>query len=153
MTQPNWSELVRGVTLRARSDGLWTKVWDYVAGPRRLRIVANGRWTLVTNPATQCGPEGNPVSGVAGLLLLPTALAGSLVAKIGGGTSDYWVPAAGASTPATPTSILIFPVGSFCTIDIPQTVSGALFLTMNDAPAGFPNHDGTITVDIYESWS
>ena len=153
MTQPNWSELVTGVTLPARPDGLWTKVCDYVAGPRRLRIRATGIWDLATTPAAPCGPDGNPVSGSTGLLLLPTALPGSLIAKIGGGTADYWVPATGASTPATPTSILIFPVGSFCTIDIPSAVSGALFLTMNDLPNGFPNHGGGISIDIYESWT
>ena len=153
MTQPNWSELARGVTLHARPDGLWTKVREYIAGPRRLRIMASGRWALVSNPVTQCGPDGAFAATITGLLLLPTALSGSLIAKIGGGTSDYWVPAMGSSTPVTPASVLIFPVGSFCTIDIPQTVSGALFLTMNDMPNGFGNHDGSITVDIYESWS
>jgi hypothetical protein len=146
MTKPNWSELVKGAVVPANPTGIWTSVYDYVAAPRRLRFRATGKWDIAGTP---CGPDGNPSMDKGGLL--PGALNGSLIGKIGGGTADSSVPAAG--TPAPAGSPFFFPVGSFCTIDLPTGVSGALFLTINDSPSGFSKHGGGITVDIDESWS
>jgi hypothetical protein len=146
MTKPNWSELVKGSVVPANPPGILTSVYDYVAAPRRLRFRATGKWDIAGTP---CGPDGNPSMDKGGLL--PGALNGSLIGKIGGGTADSSVPAAG--TPAPAGSPFFFPVGSFCTIDLPTGVSGALFLSINDAPSGFSKHGGSITVDIDESWS
>lgn len=146
MTKPNWSELVKGAVVPANPAGIWTSVYDYVAAPRRLRFRATGKWEIA---GTVCGADGNQSAGAGGLL--PGALNGSLIGKIGGGTADSSVPAAG--TPAPAGSPFFFAVGSFCAIDLPTGVSGALFLTINDAPSGFSKHGGSITVDIDESWS
>jgi hypothetical protein len=155
MTKPNWSELVHGVAVPARPAGIWTKVYDYVSGPRRLRFRATGQWKFAASK--QCGPDGDLSAGTAGLL--QSCPVGSLVAKIGGGTADT---AALTAVAGMPTPAFIFPVGSFCTIDLPSGLSGALFLTMNDSTAsddkkGFSVHEDVnvdpIIVDIDESWS
>jgi hypothetical protein len=147
MTKPNWTPLVGGVSVPANPVGFWTKVYDYVSAPRRLRIVARGSWNM---GALKCGPDGDLASGGGGLV--GSALVGSLIAKIGGGTADFAMPSAAA--PTLPVgSPLIFPVGSFCTIDLPQGASGALFLTINNIATAFPHHGGAVNVDIDESWS
>jgi hypothetical protein len=162
MTQPNWRSLVSNVVVSAKPAGLWTKVVDFVAGPRRLKIVARAgaTWNLSAGRAT--GPDGDRAQTVAGLeastsmpakpLLFPAALAGSLIGKIGGGAADNTapvvspagaVPAVGVSTP--------FPVSAFGTVAVTAQVEGPLYLTMNDCVSNFDEHSGEIVVDIFEA--
>ena len=156
MTQPNWQSLVSGIVVPARPAALWTRAIDYVAGVRKLKItVAAGLvWTVVGG--SDVGADGDPGLPQNSTVppLLPSALIGSLIGKIGGSAADNTAPVVTiAGSPATPVSGVPTPfsVGSFCIIELTAAQKGSLFLTMNDAPAAFGAHAGQLTVDIYEA--
>jgi len=134
---PNWTIILTNYALRAPSSTLWVKVLDYVQGPRTLRIQATGPWSY-GGPAT-CGPDGDPALGFEHGNLHSNALRGCLLAKIGGSGGD------------TPGEAKIQAVGSDCVFDIPENVSGALFLTMNDHPKRFHLHSGRVIVTISDA--
>jgi len=157
ITQPNWQPLASGVVVPARPIALWTRVVDYVVGPRKLKFVAAqaSSWTL--SAANIQGPDGDPAQTVNpnALPLLQSALIGALICKIGGSAADNTTPVASAvgGVPAIPTGIPVpFAVGSFCIVELQAgQQKGSLFLTMNDAPAQFSQHAGQLTVDIFEA--
>ena len=137
MITPNWTIILTGYSLRAPSSALWIKVLPYVRGPRTLRIQAAGPWSYAGD--STCGPDGDPVLGFEPANLHPHALRGCLLAKIGGSGGD------------TPGEAKIQAVGSDCVFDIPENVSGALFLTMNDDPKRFHLHSGSVIVTISDA--
>jgi hypothetical protein len=138
--------------------GIWTKVLEYVNGPRKLCFEVAGNWSY--SPRHECGPDGNRNEGGIADLLVPSAPVGAVIGKIGGSSADR-VPPPGA---------VIFVVGSFCVIEIPPSgvggpagvpgvaipgggavVSGALFLTMNDRIDRFDQHSGTTLLRLREA--
>jgi len=148
MTEPNWQNLTR-VAIRANPDGLWTKVADFVAGPRKLRFTATGSWNLAQG--RPCGPDGSRAAGSPERAFLPAAPLGALIAKLGGSSADAPPPSApGAAAPPS-CSYLMFAVGSFCTLEIQAASKGPLFATMNDQLAGFDLHSGEITLVVDEA--
>jgi hypothetical protein len=136
MTQPNWTPVIEHHTVNAPKASLWVKVADYIRGPRKLKIEASGHWNY--DDAKQSEADGEPSEGFSDNNLHKSALRGCLIAKVGGGSGD------------SPGSEKIFAVGSFAIIDVGD-VSGALFLSMNDAPKNFRSHGGSLTVSISEA--
>ena len=142
MTQPSWREALASLEVPARpAGGIWSLAIDYVTGPRKLKIAAQGEWGVTADRL--CGPDGDGFAS-EGLdkCLVTTAPRGSLIAKIGGGTADR--------------SGTLYPVGRLSVIELADPsganpVRGTLFLTMNDDPARFREHTGTITVQIWEA--
>jgi hypothetical protein len=153
ITKPNWQTLVSDVAVLARPSGLWTLAVEYVAGPRKVKIVARPKETWKISADVSSGADGD-LSGStdpsAGTCLFPAVLRGALIGKIGGSAADNTVPVGTPGAAMHPTTIPTpFAVGSFCIIDILAEKRGSLFLTMNDAPASFAQHEGQIVVDIY----
>jgi hypothetical protein len=135
--------VVEGLPMAARPDGgLWNVAVEYVVGPRKLKIVARGEWTIEQGRTR--GPDGDAISiADTSRCLAGSAPRGCLIAKIGGGTADF--------------KGHVVAIGRFAVIDLddPTTAAaaprGALFLTMNDEPGAFHAHAGAITVDIWEA--
>jgi hypothetical protein len=136
MDEPNWTMLVENKNFNAPTETLWVRIVDYVRGPRKLKIQVTGTWSY--DSSTQCGPDGISTDGFADGNLHHTALKGCVIAKVGGCPGD------------TVTSDKLFAVGSFSIFNIGDAF-GALFLSMNDAPANFHNHSGSLSVSIFEA--
>jgi hypothetical protein len=157
ITQPNWQSLASGVVVLARPAALWTRAVDYIAGPRKLKIVTDpaSKWTL--SAGNILGPDGDPAQSQnsAAPPLLPSALIGALICKIGGSAADNPAPVltAGGTAPVAPIGIPVpISIGSFCIVELAATQQkGSLFLTMNDAPAAFSQHAGQLSVEIFEA--
>ncbi len=45
VTLPNWNQIVKDQSISAPQRELWVRVFDFVRGPRRLRIEAAGTWS------------------------------------------------------------------------------------------------------------
>ncbi len=151
MTDPNWQPLQK-MDIPANPEGLWTKVLDFITGPRKLRFTAKGSWQLT--PGRSCGADGSRAAGSPASAFLPSAPLGALIGKIGGSSADAPPPPApGVVVPAVPVSggPLVIAVGSFCTLEIQATTKGPLFVTMNDQLAGFDLHSGTLELTIDEA--
>jgi len=127
---------------------VWTLAVDYIAGTVKLKIeveASDSLWQYA--PDQYCKAGGTTRNDLAAIL--PAAPIGALIGKVGGSTADFPPPAAAGGQPGTlPTSIKLFAVGVYAVIDVKDTESGPLFLTMNDTLAGFPNHAGTMKVKI-----
>lgn len=156
VTQPNWQPLASGIIVLARPNALWTRVVDYIAGPRKLKIVSDpaSNWTLVSGNSP--GPDGDPAvpQNANALPLLASALLGALIGKIGGSGADNTAPGpAPGAIQVSPAATIPqpFSVGSFCIFELTPAQKGSLFLTMNDAPVAFSQHTGQLTVDIFEA--
>ncbi len=65
---------------------------------------------------------------------------GALIGKIGG------------SSAAVKNISSAFVVGSFCVLEVAATSAGALFLTINDVPAGMADNSGSLLVSIWEAF-
>jgi hypothetical protein len=159
MTKPSWHK-VDLFKVPAKPAGLWTAIGDYIIGPRLLRLQvvdkdANAAaiattWSL--DAATACSPDGLIDAPAAMNLLLPTALRGALIGKLGGGSADLPESTA-ANTPITTMypGRRVFTVGAYCVIRVSADDSGQLFLTANDAPKEMAVHTGALHVLIEEA--
>lgn len=136
MTEPRWTPVVKDKLLNAPVDTLWAKVIDYVRGPRKLKIEAEGNWQY--DLGKQCGPDGKPTEGFSDDNLHKAALRGCLIAKIGGCAGD------------TPGSEKIFAVGSFSIFETGD-VSGSLFVSINDDPKSFNKHSSKLKITVSEA--
>ena len=162
ITQPNWIPTVADDTdaMHAKkipvpaqpAAGLWTRVLDFVPAGRKLKIqvVGTPEW-IYDKTKTACAADGAPADGTG--TLLPQAVIGCLIGKVGGSAADSFPvpPNAAAASNITNPSIFVFAVGSFCVVQVPTTVSGALFLTMNDFAANFLQHAGSVDVQVYDA--
>jgi hypothetical protein len=144
VSEPGWRLIVPELHVKALPDhGLWNVAAAYVSGPRKLRIEATGTWGIASD--SLWGPDGDRFSSDAVDRCLSTIVPrGTLIAKIGGGTSDR--------------SGAIYPVGSMCTIDLPDPavpnttpLRGTLFLAMNNEPGKFGRHYGHLVVKIWDA--
>jgi len=139
MTTPNWQPLVEvKVQAKPEHEALWKLVYEYLAGPRRLRFKATGAWER--EPGKTCGPNGASREQLDNAYLAGGAQVGALIGKIGGSTADK------GDSPAQ-----VFAVGEYCVIHVPDTARGGLFLTMNDKPQNFYQHSGELDVTIEEA--
>ena len=131
-----WEHVVANLSIPAKPAGLWTLALPYVAPSSLVKIMATGSWTY-TNGGT-CGPEGaHQPAGTVTMAnsLAPDALVGSLIAKVGGGSSDK--------------SGTIFGIGSHGILSAPADKAGALYLGINDEITGFADNAGTMTVQVF----
>ena len=111
-------------------SGIWTPARSYVGTGMILRLHVSGQWKPLPN--TPCGADGlRHWAYGRDRLLTKSAPLGTLVGKIGGGNMD----AEG--------DILV--VGSLCVLKIDKT-EGPLYLTINDAPDGFDDNEGSLVV-------
>jgi hypothetical protein len=166
ITQPNWTptiaddqdtRLAKKFVIPARPPGLWTRVADFVPAGRKLKIQVVGtptpKWTYDPTKAP-CTADGAGTDATGALL--PFALIGCLVGKVGGSASDGLAPSVASSVIALPATVtgpqfFVFAVGSFCVVQVPTSVSGTLFLTMNDIPLNFTKHTGEVEVQVYDA--
>jgi hypothetical protein len=158
MNPIHWTSLGL-ITVDANPPGVWQRVLDYVGGLRllRLRVVnedAKGAAVATTwyqGTGDEAGPDGKFTSAAGGAaktgLLLPSALRGALIAKIGGSTADLPDPAAPAAPYGTKR---VFAVGSYCVVNLSAAEAGPLYLAMNDSPDSKHEHAGTLHVAIEE---
>jgi hypothetical protein len=99
----------------------WVKVLDAFGDATHLRIEATGQWQVLGGGIQPCGPDGHMELSLAPeRLLVPTAPAGALIGKIGGSSVGR------ADAP-------VFPIGSLCTVAIPDKAIGPLFVAVNGA--------------------
>jgi hypothetical protein len=142
MLEPVWRPLSGvPITVDAAPPGLWTKVWDYVEGPHKLRLVASGTWDVARG--LSCGPDGDRTQGWVSGLMHSSAPRGALIGMIGGSTAEKPPAALAAGGP------LVFVVGCYCVLPLSDQVRGGLYLTMNDSPDQFESHAGQLMVDIH----
>jgi PA-IL-like protein len=132
----HWSSEVKDITVKAKPDGVWTWAIDYVKGPMRILVQANGTWKYSPDQKDGCGPDGDLTSLLtAENTLLPAAPVGALLMKIGGSTagrSDGTVRVA----------------GSKAYFEIDKTIAGPVFLTINDEPGGMVDNSGELKVTV-----
>jgi hypothetical protein len=166
MIKPNWREIAR-LKIEAKPNGLWTLACDYVTGPKKLRIhvplVSGGddkspdkrpqqKWKHGQAETDSCAADGNLGADVSPTnCLCPSAPVGALIGKIGGSSADRTGGAGPSPVIGSPPSIQVFPVGSFCILDLKEDSKGALFLTMNNEVKGFSNHSGFIEIIVEEA--
>ena len=140
--EPVWRKLDQ-VDIPAKPTGLWTKAINYVGPSRSLRFKAAGTWTWkdagsTTNTPRACGPDGDLEAGTVTGLLSADALPGALIGKIGGSSAAI-------------KNAAVFVVGAEAIVEVDDKTKGALYLSINDAPAGFADNDGKLQVTIWES--
>jgi hypothetical protein len=112
------------LTLLERADlhiePLWLRVLDTVPAKMLLRFEATGSWQCLGHGISTCGPDGLAMLRLHGdCLLLPTAPAGALIGKLGGGS-------VGRDDGKT------FAIGSFC-VHPPLEKPAPLFIAVNGA--------------------
>jgi hypothetical protein len=128
--------------VEARGLTLWTIALRWLPGPAKVQFEVDAMTTWVPRDGERCGATG--LYELDANALLPAAPIGALIGRIGGGNADGPVT---ATSPA-PAGTRQFAVGTFAVIDVKDTESGALFLTMNDTLAGFRQHSGHLRVRI-----
>lgn len=126
-----------------------------MAGPclLRLRVVEQDAGGVsvptVWRPSAAVESTANGISSpVRTGLLTTTALRGALIGKVGGSTAD--VPDL-ATAVAPYGAKKVFAVGSNCIVSLNAAEGGPLYLTMNDSPDSFAEHDGALYVLIEQS--
>ena len=152
MTNPSWRKITIA-KVAAKPDGLWSMVVEHIAGPRLLRFrvldiddagaPAPVEWQIA--PGVLCKGNGDLREAADKASLIATAPRGSLIGKLGGSTADL-PEAQGAYNGSK-----VFTVGSYCVVSLSSNDMGALFLTMNDAPESFKDHDLELLVLIEEA--
>ena len=121
--------------------GMWSVALEWIEGPCRLCISADGEWSFADEADAKCGPDGSPVSHIpASRCLNPDAPVGALIGKIGGSTADSSVE-----------GTLRFVVGRYCAFRLAAEHSGPLFLTINDTRTGYADNGGQVQVTIERS--
>lgn len=133
---PNWRSIWKG-KVPSKPSGLWTRILDFVPPQKKLKIVAMGEWNYIGKPKGTCGPDGDPalLKGAADCISQEAPI-GALIGKLG------WSTAGKAEG-------TVFSVGQWCFIETKDDKSGALFLTMNDVPSSFTNHEGELEVEVF----
>jgi hypothetical protein len=129
-----WSEIKDNISVPAKPTGTWTLAYDYLKGPVLIRVEASGKWSYAAGK--QCGPDGdlNALIGAAGTIL-PEAPLGALIVKIGG-----------SSAGANDGTLKV--VGSVGIVEVGKSLSGPVFLTINDELKGMADNEGAITAKL-----
>jgi hypothetical protein len=156
VSQPTWNPILIGFKVPQGADMPWTTALEYAPIGRLLKIEmvvdpnsstpTGGVWTP-RGSAKPCTADGEFCNGLGDAgLILSTAPRGALIGKIGGSTADHCV-----DTSQAPTRLL-FSIGRFSVLTVPQTPTGALFLGINDRPELMGNVSGFLIVNIFESY-
>lgn len=140
-TSRTWRRLLKGTEFEVPAKparALWTPVLDYVSGPVILRISATGAWQPV-GWLPSCGPDGYAHwAFTREPLISKKAPLGALIAKIGGSN-------AGVDDGAD-----LVLIGSHAVLTVDKA-SGPLYLTINDAPSGFDDNLGSLTITVEQA--
>jgi hypothetical protein len=137
MSTLQWTQIVKDLEVPAKPDGLWTIACEFIQGPAKLKITAEGIWQYADEDYALCGPDGNSVSYLSSSHCINVnAPVGALVGKIGGGTADV-------------KGEVDFVVGRFCVLSVPQDKSGTLFLSINDLPSSLSDNSSSLKVQVY----
>lgn len=136
MSVEGWTSLIENLEVIARPEsGLWTVAYELVEGPCELMISATGTWHYAEAGA-ECGPDGARVSAITSSRCInDSGPVGALIGKLGGST-------------AAVEGTVQFVAGRFCVVSIEEGTGGALFLTINDTPAGLFDNCGALTVCV-----
>jgi hypothetical protein len=131
----NWTEVKDNVEIKAKPEGIWTLVHEYVRSPALVEIEANDdEWEYA--PGKKCSANGDLGSTLRPQdTILPSAPVGALIAKVGGSTAGT-------------TDGRLFVVGKRALLQLDQSTGGPLFLTINDQLSGLQNNDKSIKVKI-----
>jgi len=131
----NWTEVKDNVEIKAKPEGIWTLVHEYVRSPALVEIEANNdEWEYA--PGKKCSANGDLGSTLHPQdAILPSAPVGALIGKVGGSTAGT-------------TDGRLFVVGKRALLQLDQNTSGPLFLTINDQLSGLQNNDKSIKVKI-----
>ncbi len=136
--EPDWKQHGADLKVPAKPiGGYWTLVVPFVKPDTLVRIEAQSdEWHYTADRA--CGPDGVAASYISNASCLNTdAPVGALIGKIGGSTAD--------------TKGDLFVVGRYCVVKVKTDHEGPLFLTINDARAGFQDNTGEIQVTVSTS--
>lgn len=160
MPQPIWRKVVAELTVPQNAADQWTLALDYLTPAKIMKIevvvdaarnpAITGQWTPQGYRAA-CPADGD-LAGTArevpnfGTLMVASAHAGALIARLGGSTADL---EADASTTA-PTRI-VFSVGRQCVFTVPASPTGSLFLGVNADKSRMTGITGSQVVNIYEA--
>jgi hypothetical protein len=131
-----WTELSKGVVVKAQPSGLWTLAIEWLNGPAILKLEAdNSDWYYSEPDTSKTNADGHLTSLLSCKgCLLPSAPVGALIGKVGGSS-------------ASATDGTLFAVGKFALLEIDKS-KGPLYLTINDEATGFGNNRGEIKVTI-----
>jgi hypothetical protein len=131
------------VIVEACWPGLWTVAIPCVLGPVKIQLSVDPQASWVLRDSRRCSAAG--IYETAAEAFLPTAPLGALIAKVGGGSADCPPPSGTAILEGAGRKVA---VGTFAVLDVKESESGALFLTMNDRLSGFAAHGGHLHVAI-----
>lgn len=157
MAQPAWRLIVEKKKIPDPQTVQWTPVLDYAPPGKLLKIVVvedqnidppvTGKWQPKGFPAEGCSADGDYENkqSTTGTPLVASAPRGGLIGRIGGSTADQTVDSS-----ATPNRIL-FSVGRYCVLMVPQSPAGAVFLGVNDSPDRMGSVTHNLYVNIYEA--
>ena len=126
-----WEHVATDLSVPGKPSGLWTLAVPFVAGPSVAKVIATGSWTYAANQRCTADGVRMPQGVVRDACLNTSALVGSLIAKIGGGSADVAGTIAG--------------VGHHGTLVVPEGTSGPLFLTINDTIDGLEAPENPIS--------
>ncbi len=119
MIQEEWDVLA---TFEQNNEALtapWLRVLEAFGDATHLQIEATGRWQVLGGDIQPCGPDGHMELSLAPeRLLVAAAPAGALIGKIGGSSVGR-------------TDGHVFPIGSLCTVAIPDKSVGPLYVAVN----------------------
>jgi hypothetical protein len=156
MPQPAWRLIVQNRPIPDPQAVSWTPILDYAPPGKLLKIVvvedpnANppviGKWRPKDFPADGCSADGDYENkqSTTGTPLVASAPRGALIGRIGGSTADQTPDA------NTAPNRILFAVGRYCVLMVPQSPAGALFLGVNDSPDRMGNVANNLYVNIYE---
>lgn len=144
MGQPTWRP-VRTLDVPEQAGLQWTPVLDLVTPGKILKVevAVNATWTPDGFTAP-CGADGDSSGSIQrDNLMVPNAPLGALIGRIGGSTADQ--------TADVNRNMLLFSVGRFCVLQIPDTAKGSLFLGVNDRAVCMSRVQGQLSVTISEA--
>jgi hypothetical protein len=157
MPQPAWRLIVENRPIPHPQAVQWTPILDYAPPGKLLKIVViedpnanppvTGKWRPKDFPADGCSADGDYENKQSknGTPLVASAPRGALIGRLGGSTADQTLDA------NTAPSRILFAVGRYCVLMVPQSPAGALFLGVNDSPDRMGNVSNNLYVNIYEA--
>lgn len=130
-----WEHVATDLSVPAKPNGLWTLAVPFVAESSIAKVIATGSWTYAANQ--RCTPDGvrMPQGVQRNVCLNPSALVGSLIAKVGGGSADV--------------DGTIVGIGHHGILVVPEGKSGPLYLTINDTIDGIEDNGGELAVQVF----
>lgn len=144
MGQPTWRS-VRTLIVPEQAGWQWTVGLESVTPNTLLKIevAMNTTWTP-DGFIVPCSADGDSSRAIhRDDVMIPTASLGALIARIGGSTADQTIE--------SNRHMMLFAVGRFCVLQVPETAKGSLFLGVNDRAVCMHRVAGHLSVTISEA--